>query len=725
MYLLLVDYGFLSSSEIQEMLEQSPEDTDIINCFSAATLLKIADKLSPDIIIIDFALVQDKLPELFSDLRKKSGDAHVLALIDPGYYEKLYEAIEAGGVDDYLVKPIRKEDFLTRVQIAAKRKKSGAGPAKHELPGGEQENGQLYDFDSHKSKSKTDLDQDLFAGSDMPEIIDEKDPLQQEDTAGPFSEASFDSSGEEDAFAPDEEKEFSGPETEDEEEFIAYDDLEFLSEGEFASEEQPESEAEASDTFSFDDIKPGKPAEDPEDEKLISETEGADLDEAGYGLFGDLPESGPVEGDSEESVEDFAEESEEQPPEEDLPGLFDEGVDLKPEGKGSTSGGESFQSFEDIIAGAPEEDKWDLPVVEDQKPGLEEYGPDVVKPAAEFLGGDQAQDIPQEKPRLEPRSQPGDERIFDDLFDEEFRSAEETEKSDSGQEGGEEPFFLQDEDPDWGTSTRKERPEEESTGHDEKRRDLREIASLQGESADDFLFGTDSPDSNNFEEDAFEESAEKTDDREQKPEKRGRSKKRKSGGSGLSKFLSVFGNVVFVLLLLLMATLSFFLIQSRVSGGVPQVAGYQMYIVLSGSMSPEFDTGSLAFVREVETDQLGIGDIITYRSQAGSDSLTTHRIVEVQRNDSTRFITRGDANTVNDPNPVLAENVVGEVRGSVPYIGYLLNFVQTRQGLILLIFVPGVLIILYELGKIMKYLTGGENGKKKKSDRQQSRLAEE
>ncbi len=241
-----------------------------------------------------------------------------------------------------------------------------------------------------------------------------------------------------------------------------------------------------------------------------------------------------------------------------------------------------------------------------------------------------------------------------------------------------------------------------------------------GRSADEYLYGR----GPGAQDEGYNQSMLDEFTREgERPEKVSKPKKKSSGG-GFSTFMSVLGNVVFIFLLLVMATLSFFLIQSRITGGVPEVAGYQMYIVLSGSMSPEFDTGALAFVREIEPFEIQVGDIITYRSRADSDSLTTHRVVEVVLDDGLKFVTRGDANNVNDPNPVLAENVVGHVTGSVPYVGYVLNFVQTRQGLILLIFVPGVLIIVFELGKIMKYLTQGE-GKKEKRGRRKVRYAEE
>ena len=41
--------------------------------------------------------------------------------------------------------------------------------------------------------------------------------------------------------------------------------------------------------------------------------------------------------------------------------------------------------------------------------------------------------------------------------------------------------------------------------------------------------------------------------------------------------------------------------------------GFQIYTVLSGSMEPAYQTGSLIYVREVDTDELRTGDVITFR----------------------------------------------------------------------------------------------------------------
>ena len=187
--------------------------------------------------------------------------------------------------------------------------------------------------------------------------------------------------------------------------------------------------------------------------------------------------------------------------------------------------------------------------------------------------------------------------------------------------------------------------------------------------------------------------------------------------SPISATVAVLGKIFFGAMLLVMAALAFFLVQSSFSGGVPSVAGYQMYIVLSGSMSPAFDTGSLAFVKEADPAKIVPGDIITYRGPGSGGTLTTHRVVDIKTGNGLEFITRGDANNINDPSPVPAGNIVGKVYGSVPYLGYLMGFAQTRQGLIFMVFIPGAFVIFYELRNIYKYMGEMEKHQQKTGGR--------
>lgn len=187
-----------------------------------------------------------------------------------------------------------------------------------------------------------------------------------------------------------------------------------------------------------------------------------------------------------------------------------------------------------------------------------------------------------------------------------------------------------------------------------------------------------------------------------------------SPAASVGKILfKVAGNIVFALFFILMTVLVFFLLQNRLAGGVPTVAGYQLYIVLGGSMSPAFEAGSIVFVHPVDASALRPGDIITYRDQEDSDTIVTHRVVAVYSEDPLSFTTRGDANDANDPQPVSAGNLIGRVSYSVPYLGYLFNFIKTKTGLLLLVIVPGILIIVSELRKLFSYATALEEKEKK------------
>lgn len=176
------------------------------------------------------------------------------------------------------------------------------------------------------------------------------------------------------------------------------------------------------------------------------------------------------------------------------------------------------------------------------------------------------------------------------------------------------------------------------------------------------------------------------------------------------------GRVIFACLLLLMAALVFLLLQSRLSGGAPAVAGHQLYIVEGGSMSPTFEAGSIILVQPLSPSEVQAGDIITYRDPdpEKANLVTTHRVVAVSQAEPLLFTTRGDANDADDPLPVPAGNLIGRVSTSVPYLGYLFSFVRTRTGILLMIIVPALLIIASELRKLFSYAQALEKEKLRK-----------
>lgn len=106
----------------------------------------------------------------------------------------------------------------------------------------------------------------------------------------------------------------------------------------------------------------------------------------------------------------------------------------------------------------------------------------------------------------------------------------------------------------------------------------------------------------------------------------------------------------------------------------------KMYTVLSGSMEPEYPTGSLIFVKPAVTSELEDGDVITY--MLSETTIATHRIVSVENDgDGTlSFRTKGDANEIEDAKPVLEENVIGTPVFTIPELGFFMNKIQNPPG---------------------------------------------
>lgn len=158
---------------------------------------------------------------------------------------------------------------------------------------------------------------------------------------------------------------------------------------------------------------------------------------------------------------------------------------------------------------------------------------------------------------------------------------------------------------------------------------------------------------------------------------------------GIKKICSVLSTVLVIVAVLLAVALV----------GV-RVVGYTPYTILSGSMEPTYHVGSLIYVKKVDTSTLEAGDPITFA--LSEDTIATHRIVEVVPDEEDasviRFRTKGDANETVDGTLVHYKNVLGKPVFTIPYLGYVADYIQHPPGmytaiaagviLLLLVFVP-------------------------------------
>lgn len=126
----------------------------------------------------------------------------------------------------------------------------------------------------------------------------------------------------------------------------------------------------------------------------------------------------------------------------------------------------------------------------------------------------------------------------------------------------------------------------------------------------------------------------------------------------------------------------------------------RVFIDQTGSMMPSIRPGSVIFTKY--TNMYKNGDIITF---PGDPNPITHRIFKtINRNGYDFFVTKGDANDALDNTLVDSRKIIGKVVLIIPYLGILINFLKTKIGLYLFIFLPTLSIIVIEIKKIFNEL---------------------
>lgn len=124
-----------------------------------------------------------------------------------------------------------------------------------------------------------------------------------------------------------------------------------------------------------------------------------------------------------------------------------------------------------------------------------------------------------------------------------------------------------------------------------------------------------------------------------------------------------------------------------------RLVGLDVYVILSGSMEPEYQTGGVIYIKDVDTSTLESGDVITYKISNGAT--VTHRIVDVVEEDGQiMYQTKGDANDNVDASLVPQSQVIGHPVFTIPYLGRLVSLIQSPSGKYALIAVAAILLLM-------------------------------
>lgn len=141
------------------------------------------------------------------------------------------------------------------------------------------------------------------------------------------------------------------------------------------------------------------------------------------------------------------------------------------------------------------------------------------------------------------------------------------------------------------------------------------------------------------------------------------------------------------------------------AGQVPQVLGYSVFRVMTGSMEPEIREDSLLVVQKTPPEDIVPGDVISFFSPDPmlEGAVNTHRVVRIEKeNGRTQFITKGDANVIEDTYPVDASALVGRVVFKSYALGKTVSLLSNPLVFGTIILLPLLVILLMNLYRAVR-----------------------
>lgn len=175
--------------------------------------------------------------------------------------------------------------------------------------------------------------------------------------------------------------------------------------------------------------------------------------------------------------------------------------------------------------------------------------------------------------------------------------------------------------------------------------------------------------------------------------------------SKIKTLLNILGTVLLVILIAVVIVM----FNARISGEAPNVFGYQIFRVSSGSMEPQLMIGDVIIVKDVEPQEVKNGDIVTYMGEEGDldDKFITHQIIADPQYVDGEYVfqTQGTAvGTIADP-LWYEDQLVGVYVCKVPFIDTVYNFFLKPYGLITFVLIIVVLFGYELISLIVSYKT--------------------
>lgn len=176
-----------------------------------------------------------------------------------------------------------------------------------------------------------------------------------------------------------------------------------------------------------------------------------------------------------------------------------------------------------------------------------------------------------------------------------------------------------------------------------------------------------------------------------------------------SKYFQIPYKILKTIIIIVMFLYLAFIIVQRISGN-QSILGYRIFTVATGSMIPKYNINDVLAIKQINTDELKVGDDITYLGNRYdvNGKIVTHRIIDIKTENGKKiYITKGINNTVEDP-AIEASQIYGKVIGKIPIVTQINHTIKNQYGFFFLIFLPIVIIIFLEIADTVTEIKRGK-----------------
>lgn len=194
----------------------------------------------------------------------------------------------------------------------------------------------------------------------------------------------------------------------------------------------------------------------------------------------------------------------------------------------------------------------------------------------------------------------------------------------------------------------------------------------------------------------------------------------------IAKAFDYVGKIISSALLVILVLVGIFLVYYLVSAKkLSNDPNYEpklsLYTIVSGSMEPNIRVYDVVLDSSVsDPSSIKVGDVITFKSTASisKDLTVTHRVVDIKLvNGKYEYVTKGDWNPAIDSDTAKFENVIGKVILRFPQLGRVQFFLSTRMGWFLVVLLPAMGVIVYDIIKLIKLLATKKTAEKIPDDK--------